>query len=266
MNPAPTAEPPAGRAGLGELKVYEVVPAPKPALWVNRMLRPVLLAIRAEGRPIIFRPMRWSAQSAGACKKSNPDGRISFSTKAFFWGETHFVAVYIHELSHSLLEDAEPSVYHQHDASFFTLNYALLLRLDAINYLAADVNSPWVNDMSLYDLQDPPECWNDTPSPIWQPRAFAFAVALAHELFATDLSAEKLAVLICERYKAWSLAMQLEPRNTVLAHTNAAAKTKRISDARAKLVDELQLYRWLTWLMGAAFLTVVYVLIRRGVN
>lgn len=245
---------PAGRAVPDGIAVYQVARAEKSAFWINELIAPVLVAIRAVGRPIELRPMKFAGFSAGACKLRNPDGRIQLSSKASFWSKTQFVSVYTHELSHCLLEQAEPGVSHGHDACFYALNLTLFLRLDAINYLASETYSDWATDMTIYDMQDPPECWQDAPVHVWKPRAIGWAMRVANEVFSSDSTAEKLAVLIAKKYAAWVQEMAEEPKKIARAKAVAAEKARSAA-------EKLQLFQWLACLfffVNVLILAVVY--------
>ena len=200
----------------------------------------------------------------------NPDGRISLSTKASFWAKTSFVVVYIHELSHCLLEQCEPNFAHGHDACFFSLNLTLLLRLDAINYVASDIATSWADKMDFYDLQDVPYAWEGTPIETWKPRAIGWAMRTAHELFSEDLTAEKLAEKIAKRYSVWCEELANEPAKIAQAQTAAAqsqasaAKKRGVENAvNLKRKNDLFLFQVLFYMTMTAFLSVFYVVVIR---
>lgn len=261
---------PAARAPARDIAVYEVVRAAHPAIWINNLLRPVLAAIRAEGRPIELRPMWWSGLSAGADKKRNPDGRIKLSLKVSFYSRTSFLCTYIHELSHCLLEECEPDVHHQHNSCFYSLNLALFMRLDAIKFMADDVATSFADVMDGYDLQNSPESWEDEPIQVWKPRAIGWAMRTAHDLFSADLTAEQLAAAIAKRYAEWCSELASEPPKTAKQQADfAAAKlvaAKKLVfeiQEKADLKEKLQIFQWLAGYFGFAFLGVFYFLLSR---
>lgn len=247
------------------IAVYSVTTAPVPvAGWLNGLLQPALLACRAEGRPVEFRPTgRWGGWSAGS-RDRNPDGRISLSSQARFWTKTQFVDVYIHELSHCLLSKSNlddagaPINLHDHDAAFFALNLALLMRLDAIDYIASDRASPWVTRMSMYDLQDAPPALEDLPSHAWQPRALAWSMRQAAELAPTEMNADELAAEVSKRYWTWCDDLASEPQKAT--SEKAAAQKKRARELLLiqELKSKAQLYLGLTIVFGFCFLWTIF--------
>lgn len=254
------------------IHVYEVVKSPiRVATWVQKLLGPALVAIKLErARPIEFRPTgRWGGWVQGDLK-TNPDTRISISNGAHFWSKTGFVDLYIHELTHALLareslneKDEDCPGLHQHDAAFFALNLLLLKRLDASNYIAGDGCTDWSNKVGFYDLQDAPQCWAETPQHVWKPRAIAWSMAQANELFDGDLSAEKCAKLIGKRYFEWADRMQAEPAKIAQAQAAAAQKNAIESEVNLKRKNDLFFYKYLFFTITPLFFGVFYWLLRR---
>ena len=269
--PLPDAEPEV-MLQSHQVHVFEVVRAPiRTAVWVQKLLGPALVAIKLESaRPIEFRPTGWWGGWAGGDRARNPDDRISISSRAHIWSKTNFVDVYHHELTHALLarqslneKDEECPGLHEHDAAFFALNLLLLMRLDAANYVAGDTATDWANCMGLYDLQDPPSCWADAPQHTWKPRAIAWAMAQAHELSSTDLSAEKSAKLIGKRYFQWADLMQAEPAQIAQSRTKLAKKSAIETEVNLKRKNDLFLFKSMFFMVTAAFLWVVYYTLAR---
>ena len=271
--PLPDAEPEViGELQSHQVHVFEVVRAPiRTAVWVQKLLGPALIAVKLESaRPIEFRPTgRWGGW-AGGDRARNPDDRISISSRAHMWSKTNFVDVYIHEIIHALLareslneKDEECPGLHEHDAAFFALNLLLLMRLDAAKYVAGDTVSDWANCVGFYDLQDPPSCWVDAPQHIWKPRAIAWSMGQAHELFSTDLSAEKCAKLIGKRYFQWADLMQAEPAQIAQSRTKLAKKSAIETEVNLKRKNDLFLFKSMFFMVTAAFLWVVYYTLAR---
>lgn len=241
-----------------KLSVYKVAPAPAlVAEWLNNLILPALKAMKAEGRPVELRPTGEWAGWAVPRGDSNPDGRLALSSKVVFLERGELLWIFVHELSHSILQQIEPEFDHDHDACFHCLNLVFLTRLDGVRYLSKDQANRtfWREMLSGYCISTPTHYWRTDPIHVWQPRAIAWSMAVANELAESDLNGEHLAIEICKRYRAWVLELAEEPARIAKSRAVVKAKNK-------KLVDDLQLFKWLTWLMGAAFLTVVYAFAR----
>ena len=187
------------------------------------------------------------------------------SSQARFWTKTQFVDVYIHELSHCLLAESNPPEVgkpllnlHDHDAAFFALNLALLMRLDAIDYIASDRASTWVTRMNLYGLQDPPMHLKDEPPHVWQPQALAWSMRVAAELAPSELTAEELSKTVAEKYWAWCDELAVELRKT--ASEKAAAQQERARELLLfqELKSKVQRYFGLTMVFGVCFIVTIF--------
>jgi len=251
---------PAGRASSCTIRVHQVMPAPAlRAAWLNRILAPALAAARSGPCPVELRPTGlWAGWAAGD-RSQNPDRRISITSRVVFMRPARIVNIYIHELAHELIDAAEfeiegRQIAHSHDAAFFAVNLALLLRLDAVQFLTSERGSSWATNMSLYDLQDPPYCWEGSDHHEWIPRALTWALTQAHELAPTELTAETLAREVVERYWIWSREMKSEPARIALQkeasiHAAESRKTK-ISD----LENDIFLFKSLAVVFGFLFM------------
>lgn len=240
------------------ISVFQVNPAtPAVAGWVDNLISPILISIRSTGRPIELRPTgNWGGWSADSLDRA-PDGRFCMSNRSIFYSKTAFARLYLHELSHCLLDsvvdsDGAPERgLHGHDAAFFALNFALLKRLDISNYLASHRVSEWVSDMSMYDLQNPPTSWKNESEQVWKPKALAWAMPLGTELAAGDLTAEQIATEIASKYWAWSADLAAEPAKLARAaavrkRAAAAANQKHAKDKISLiLISSLAALGWL---------------------
>ena len=250
--------------GLGQsqkLAVYEVVKAkPQTAIWVQNLIEPALVICRVErARGIEFRPTGIFSGWFFSGRDHNPDGRISISSKAHMWDRCSLQHLYIHELTHALLDGESRSgrgdEFPGHCAAFFCLNLTLLLRLEGAKSLSID---SWSTRMSLYDLFDPPACWAEAPSAVWRPRALGWAMGRAYELCGTDFSAEKCANEIAKRYFEWCDLMAAEPAKIAQAQAAAARKIAIENATNSKNKSDLFLFKYLSFMAITALLSAVY--------
>jgi len=259
-----------------QLQVFKVQPAPELAGWIDNIVSPALKIICADSYPIEFRPTgAWGGWAAGS-RDRNPDGRISLSNKVRFYCPSSILHLYIHELSHNILDDAEQeiegreSLLHHHDAAFFCLNSSLLLRLDSEKYLFDTSGFSHINSMSFYDLQDSPYSSDELKSiepENWRIVATSWAFKTAHELAPSELTAHQLGVEICRRY--WDLVDSLlaapelgiqEKEAAATVEKNRRLAAKKENERVAQLESDLNLFKCLFLILCLSFLTAVYLL------
>lgn len=253
-----------------DLPVYTVTAAePTTARWFNDLIRPALAAVKADGRPIEFRPLgRWAGMAA-APPDLCPDGRISLAKTARFYSKTQFVCVYVHELAHCLLDEVEtdelgkpaPGL-HGHDAAFLALNMSFLLRLDAAEYLASARATSWLNYAGLYDFGDSPEALKHLPDYTWRPLVLAWSLQIAAELAPTSKTAVELASEVCARFWAWCDALAAEPHRQ--AEKVRAKKLARENELLLKREQQnnLMLWRGLAGLFFLGFASLIWLGVR----
>ncbi|WP_137920085.1 hypothetical protein [Hydrogenophaga sp. 2FB] len=261
---------PAGGASSVWVNGYTVQPLDMAAaVQLNQVLAPVLHIVRAEPRPIVFREdtglfVGWSAGS----RTTNPEGRITLSEELLRGRKCRLIAVYLHELAHCLLDQAEQIIedketfVHDHDAAFLGLQTVMFLRLELAD-LRTDTATSWFNKTRFYDLQDPPPCWADESVSKWLPRALSWALENAEELAASDLDALGVAEEICRRYWVWADSMAAEPAQRAdTADRSRIAEAQRQQAVRSLRAD-LQLFRWLTAFSTFAFLSSAWLWVTR---
>lgn len=265
---------PEGRADPDpkEIGVYHARPAGDPvARWTRRLLMPVLQILKTPGHPVEFRPLGCFAGRSPGDVTRDPQQRICISNLILFRSKFRFVTVYVHELAHALIDEAEvkfdpasPAHFHQHDPAFFCLNLYFLRRLDEARFMPESRidHESWSNSMELYDLQDPPLFYRDSPATQWRPIALSWALETADELMALKLPAEAVALEIVKRYWAWtdSHFLQFEREQEKKQKT----LEKRVLEERrlALMKSDLQLFRCLTGVFSLGFLALFYFLVR----
>ncbi len=241
------------------MKVFELLPArPLTATWLQQLLEPAYEAARIRSpRGIELRPLprSWAGFSPG---RDSPHGRISLSSRARWWSSSQLVYVAIHEQGHALLEEAAPDTDHAHDAAFFALTLALLLRLDE-GFLQEDRISAWCTGMSLYDIQDAPPCWADAAPQVWIPRALAWAMEVADQLASSDKDALELASEIDQAYSRQVRIWEAEPAR--LAQRQRKADQLQADLAKAR--DDATVRGWLALTGFAGLLSCVFLALLR---
>lgn len=213
-----------------DLPVFVTQTAKAPsALWLRRVLAPVVEACRFEkAPPLEVRPVgAW----AGTCDSRTfaPDLRVAISSKVVFWTTENIVSVYVHECCHRLLE---PQIGMQHRPEFFLMNAVLLLRSKA-----AFESDPLLNLNFFYDTQDcPVELENEAA---WRSIVLTWALPLAAELAASDAGAEALAEIVCERWQKFlqerENARVQAAQQVLAARKNAAAQMEQIEALQSSL-------------------------------
>ncbi|MFM0140602.1 hypothetical protein [Caballeronia grimmiae] len=134
--------------------------------------------------------------------------------------------IYLHEAAHRLLPTMD------HNGAFLAM--ALVL------YLRAGTDSPLWHRVKLYDVQDEGEN---------APLAFSWAWKVAHELAASELSAERCAEVIVTRYQEWC---------TWLAGADERVQARRdAAEAIEQQIKSLKESRWWCALTGFAVGAVV---------
>lgn len=214
------------------LTVYQVAPAPLgTAQWLNRILQPVIDSLRFErgAPPLELNPTgRW-CRGWSLPRHMAPDGGVVLSKMMLFQSPRDIADVYVHEVAHSLLHSV-PDAVPAHDTVFFALNLALRQRTD---HLEGDPVF-LVSAVSLYDLADlPTELNADADAGLG--RCITWSFQQAKELAPTALSAEKIAVEIVLRFKAWQTELQDRPRRERLARRREVAEVARVQRLKDKL-------------------------------
>lgn len=184
------------------MKAFQVVSAPAPA-WLSAALDPVIAACRFRTPPPV--ELRPTGQWQGWCLPIGmaPDRRISISGRARFWRRHELVEVYVHEAAHRLIDHA------RHDPTFFCLNHALLLRVDAACSTRGALASTTGSD--LYDISDLPKELTEDPDG-GLGRSLSWAVVTARELAVSELDAEDLAIEVMKRFEQWLVDVANEPK------------------------------------------------------
>jgi len=132
-----------------------------------------------------------------------------------------------------------------HNAAFHALMLVLYLRAGETN------GRPLWHFSKLYDWQDEADL----------PRAFAWAWRVAHELAATEHTAERCAEIITQRYQAWRDWITGEA-DRLQARRDAEQTAKTAHTALLERVGQLKLDRWL-WAAVAAVVGMTVALLVR---
>lgn len=231
--------------------VYAVVRCSDgPAIWLQRLLQPVVVAVRFERAPPI--ELRSTGAWGGFCLglDHNPDGRVSVSSRAVFRSRSALVETYLHEVAHRLSwPRADEGA---HNAKFFALNYALLKRCDGLRLSPAQVSL----SMSVYDLQDlPAELWETEDRGLG--RALTWAVTVGNEMAVSSLSAEGMATEIVRRYDAWLVELGQEPARAARQRTAALADEGSIHRLRGQVKFRGAVVGWLSLTFASTILLVL---------
>lgn len=234
------------------MDVYRLISDAGPvAEWIRQLLEPACKAVRIScPRGIELRPIgMWDGLSPGP-RSSNASGRISISPRALLYSRPALVKLYVHEQAHALLEEIPTDRSHEHNAAFFCLNLAMLLRLDRCKYLEEERVSAWCASMQLYDLQDPPACWTQADPATWIPRALAWAAPLADRLADSDLDAKAMALEISRDYRDQERLWDQEPVEKLRVD-------RELRRLRGALADAQQQAYLRAWLSGIGFVGMV---------
>ena len=221
-----------------------------PAVWLQRLLGPVVAAARFErAPPLELRPTgHWSGFCAAL--DYSPDGRVSVSGRATLRPQSALVEIYLHEAAHRLAwPRADEGA---HNAKFFALNYALLKRCDELRLSPTQVSL----SMSLYDLQDlPAELWETEDRGLG--RALTWAVTVGKEMAGSSLSAEGMATEIVRRYDAWLVELGQEPARAARQRTAALADEGSIHRLRGQVKFRGLVIGWLSLTFASTILLVL---------
>lgn len=231
------------------LPIYQTRVA-QPALsgWLQRLLLPVLEACRFQRPPPLeIRPTgRWG----GWCSdlESAHNGRVVLSSNICFWTSENIVYVYLHEASHRLLSWSEVA---SHGPEFLCLNTILLIL--AGQYFSDDS----LEKLKLYDWTDCPSELEDEPG--WRGQVLNFALSVAEELAPTDLAAESLPTVVCERWHGW-LEQRQHDLNQQASLCRKAAQFDSLRLQLAALKNDKCLWVWIArialifWILLVVFL------------
>lgn len=184
------------------MNAFQVVSIPAPA-WLASALDDAIAACRFKAAPPV--ELRPTGHWLGWCLPTGmaPDRRISISGRAHFWRRHELVEVYVHEAAHRLIDHG------RHDPTFFCLNHALLLRVDAAGSSRGALASTTGSD--LYDISDLPEGLSTDPDG-GLGRSLSWAVVTARELAVSELDAEDLAIEVMKRFERWMVDVADEPK------------------------------------------------------
>ncbi len=239
--------------------VYQVQPALALAGWVNSMLRPILIAIKADPVPIEFRPLgRWSGLSAGL-PSFNPDGRIKISSLLLYKRRTELVQVVLHEIAHCLLDSIEVGIFHNHNAAFCCFYLILLRRADDAGIDTGNSTAHFFC-ISLYEHQNPIPHFEHLGSPesVWRPVEMQWIFEMADGYRDSELTAKEIAVAIHEAY--FVFADRVADDAAKLASREKAIAQKRADEValRQQLSDEKTFFKVGFFALLAAFFAIVY--------
>lgn len=209
-----------------KINVYCVQKASAPvAGWLNTLLSPILKVIRADPVPIQFSPLgRWGGMSAGSID-SNPDQRVQISTRLQFASRTAIAHIYVHEMTHNLLDGVEEGISHHHDAAFCCLYRIFMSKLDDAGIDTGNATAH-ANAISQYDHQNAAPFWaeNHTPEYVWRPRELQWVLETAEKYRGSTLRAPELAQVIHDDYFSFVDGLMAEP--------DRLAAQKQLADAR----------------------------------
>ncbi len=226
--------------------VFQVQPARASAGWVTRLLRPVVAASRFRYTyPIELRPTGcWDGWALP--REYAPDRRVSVSNRMLHRSPRSLVCIYLHEVAHQLI-----GADHDHDAAFFATNLLLLLRVSAASDADFEGGGGLANTMSLYGLQQAPAALQHEPD-AGVGQAMTWAIAVAHEMAPTQLTAEDAAAAICDRYATFVAELEAAPAKreaAVVARARAAAEaegTRRELRSTTRLLRSISIWLFVT--------------------
>jgi hypothetical protein len=211
------------------LAVYSTRAAePGQAAWLQRLLGPLRRSLNLQRLPPLeIRPTgRWGGWCADAGEA--PDGRVSISSKISFFSTERVVELYIHELSHRLLERRSIDA---HGPEFLCINAILLMRAAPSFELDSVVSS-----LSFYDCNDQPQALLFEPG--WRSIVIDWALAVADELAPTTMAAENLAEVVCARWLVHMQELDDERQQAAQTAVQEVAQVKALKSSRA-------LFAWL---------------------
>ena len=226
---------------IDSISVYftERAPAAR-ARWLQNLLSPVVEACRFElVPPMEVRPTgRWGGWKAS--QDSAPDGRVCVSNKLIFWTRDQLVETYLHEAAHGLLQGKNVLA---HGPEFFCLNVVLLLRAEQFFLGFALLK------MGFYDLQDRPDALGFDDEN-WAGLVLNWGLATAQELVKneTDSSAERLCILVCERWQDFLHQRQAEQ----VAGEEQSSKQLLLDRQQQELLSQIDNSRWLWKVLAVA--------------
>lgn len=160
------------------------------------------------------------------------------------------VLVYLHEFAHRLAPG------HSHNPAFVAVNALLLMRAGGDRF-----NRPYLNDLSLYDMQD----W-DWVEHCTIGEALDWALTQAQELGPAELSAEACAEEIIRRFevwKKWKGSTEQREAEAETARRRTAATTRGLQEQAEKFKQER--WRWLAaGIVGGSMLNLVLMWLMKG--
>ena len=234
------------------LAVYSTRAAePGQAAWLQRLLGPLQESCRFKRLPPLeIRPTgRWGGWCANIGEA--PDGRVSISTNVAFWNDEKLTETYLHECAHRLLEGQDVDF---HGPEFLCTNAILLMRC-APSFELDSV----ISKLRFYDCQDRPASLLFEPG--WRSIVIDWALAVAAELAPTELAAEDLAEVVCDR---WLVHMQeIQDAHQQAAQqvlqaarmaTQTAVQLAELRSSRCRFVG-LSVVGWLSFI-GASFMFI----------
>ena len=254
------------------IPVYQVKPASSwLAGWVTATLTPVLQAVRADGRPIVFKRVGggYSGFAPGGLMDC-PDGHISLSHKVEIYSKAALIQIYIHELAHALVDEAEAKIEgkeircHGHDSAFLALQLVLCLRVDKSNGVDGSTLSSRVTALSLglYDIQDPPPALKERPRSEWVPQCISWAMKQADTYIDSDASALDCAVSICTSYWSWVADLESLPAKQALQQALIQSRELGRVTELSKLRSDLQLMRGVAATVCLGFMAMFYLCLK----
>ena len=228
------------------VKLYEVTPVRgTTATWLKRILEPVVASCRFETPPPLeLRPTGRFAGFTTSDATLNPDRRVSISNKARLWSAVGITHTVLHEWAHILTPG------HGHDPVFFSLNLALLMRLDRAGPPEASGLAHRYS-MSAYDLQDTPPQLQDLPDR-GLGRSISWAWTQARELAPTRLSAEAIANELGGRYESWKVELDAAPANRAVAQRKQSQLQQELKMLRDQVAAYGRTHRLFIWVLSGA--------------
>jgi len=172
------------------------------------------------------------------------------------------ITLFLHEVAHQLVVD------HDHDAPFFAVNLLLLLRTSTASEADSEGGGVLADTMSLYDLQQPPAALQHEPD-AGVGRAMAWAIAVAHEMAPTQLTAEDAAAAIRDRYATFVAELEAAPAKREAAASARARAAAEAEGTRKELRSTTRLLRSISiWLgiTGAVALVEAFLVIKLSLS
>lgn len=231
------------------IAVHQTTPAPAiTAGWVRALLEPAAKAAGISNpTPVELRPTKW----AGYCCDGEVDRRVVLKNTLHLKSTQHLICVYIHEVSHRLMEEAgAPDG--SHDARFFALQLYLLARLDASFFRKSEriEGALWVHFASLYDLQNAPAGYEESQASSWQGASIGWAQDIVAELLKLELSAEDAAKFICVEHPKFLQSLRAGPAE--LASLKTQLRAEKLGNADWRKVNLQTMFFGLVGWVGFA--------------